>query len=329
LCGMSTFILLSSSFSGPNHPKCAHAFASPKTSPPLSKSSLSPRNKHNIGATTQFQLFFKQKDDIHHIQKVAPNLGDQIEMNDNDNDNNIQRNSNNSNSKNQIKIEDVVSKDLQDLATQLHCMLDVNDDGKLDIQYVQLALHSILDVNGDGKLDAKDAKTALAILFMSGALLVAPPTAHAKGGGGHGGGGHSSSRSRSRSGGGSVHDKEINHISNIILFGMCDLILLGVKCYETMEELDIQRAEKKAKRRNDDFDEDFYKIAKKHTSTTSNGGYDVPQNGVYVTTSHSTDYYDDIHYQLNFDKDGSISGSSVHQTHGACFIEGEWNESKV
>jgi hypothetical protein len=185
----------------------------------------------------------------------------------------------------------VVSKDLQNLATQLHCMLDVNDDGKLDIQDVQLAIHSILDVNGDGKLDAK---ATLTILFMSRALLVAPPTAHDKGGHGggrHGGGGHSSSRSRSRSGGGSVHDKELNHIFNIIYFGMFDLTLLGVKCSKTMEELDIQRAEKKAKRRNDDFDEDFYKIAKKHTNTPSNGGYDVPQNGVYMNTSHFTDYY--------------------------------------
>jgi hypothetical protein len=48
-----------------------------------------------------------------------------------------------------------------------------------------------------------------------------------------------------------------------------------------------------------------------------------------VNTSHFTDYYDDIHYQLNFDKDGSISGSSVYETHSACFIEGEWNKSKV
>jgi hypothetical protein len=88
---MSTLILLSSSFSGPNHPKCAHPFASPKTSLLLSKSSLLPHNKYNMGATTQFQLFFKQNDDVHHIQKVvAPKLGDQIEMNDNnDNENSM------------------------------------------------------------------------------------------------------------------------------------------------------------------------------------------------------------------------------------------------
>mmetsp|Transcript_3825 Transcript_3825/g.7169 ORF Transcript_3825/g.7169 Transcript_3825/m.7169 type:complete len:134 (-) Transcript_3825:1040-1441(-) len=82
--------------------------------------------------------------------------------------------------------------DLEDVKVAVHSILDVNNDGKVDIEDVKAALSSLLDVNRDGKLDVKDIKAAISIALMTGALVLSPQSALAKGGGGHGGGhGHS------------------------------------------------------------------------------------------------------------------------------------------
>jgi len=110
----------------------------------------------------------------------------------------IMKGKNHLHSETTIKEEPVRRSKLENMKSELIQILDLNGDGVIDVKDLYVIarfIESRLDVNGDGKLDIEDAKTALSILLLTGALLVSSSPASAKGGGRSGGGGRGGSAS--------------------------------------------------------------------------------------------------------------------------------------
>lgn len=244
-------------------------------------------------------------------------------------------------------VDEPPSKDAKAIGAQLHSILDFNNDGKLDVEDVKFAVRSILDVNGDGKVDAEDVKAALAslldvnrdgkvdvkdvkaafsLVLMTGALFLAPPAAHAKGGGGHGGGhGHGShGRSGSRGVSSGKYDAE-----EILVDGGVLALAVVVTILED--------------RQDEEFDREF--------SAIEVGGNDPPRSGIYLGVAREVTIQDegktittkslnkvgvkkeieqDSRADLTFSKDGTVRGKGYDYMDGPFTIRGgKWRGSKV
>eukprot|EP00581_Thalassiosira_minuscula_P008628 CAMPEP_0183708618 /NCGR_PEP_ID=MMETSP0737-20130205/4866_1 /TAXON_ID=385413 /ORGANISM="Thalassiosira miniscula, Strain CCMP1093" /LENGTH=390 /DNA_ID=CAMNT_0025936513 /DNA_START=393 /DNA_END=1568 /DNA_ORIENTATION=- len=221
--------------------------------------------------------------------------------------------------------------DLEDVKVAVHSILDVNNDGKVDIEDVKAALSSLLDVNRDGKLDVKDIKAAISIALMTGALVLSPQSALAKGGGGHGGGhGHSnSSHGRSSSSwgvdGGSYSAEDIP----------IDGGVLAVAVASTLFEIT----------RDETFDDEFFALVKetcgdddppKDGDLPRQGkGDDDEEVGETITTKslHKKGVYKEIEQDsradLAFRSDGTVTGKGFdYIDDGPYAVRGKWRGIK-
>jgi len=198
----------------------------------------------------------------------------------------------------------------------------------VDAEDVKAALAHLLDVNRDGKVDVKDIKAAFSIVLMTGALFLAPPSAHAKGGG-HGGHIHSHhGRSGGSKGvnGGSSDENELLVDGGIMAFAIVATIL--------------------GERQDVEFDREFFAM-------DEGTSCDVPpRSGIYLGRAREITVVDeggevittkflnkvgvkkeieqDSRADLAFLEDGTVTGKGFDYIDGPFTIQaGKWRGSKV